>query len=29
VQVSIEEEHLRALHGDAFDAYRARTRRWI
>jgi protein-S-isoprenylcysteine O-methyltransferase Ste14 len=29
LQVRIEEEHLRAIHGAAFGTYCARTRRWL
>jgi protein-S-isoprenylcysteine O-methyltransferase Ste14 len=29
VQVRLEEEHLRGLHGEAYDAYRGQVRRWI
>lgn len=29
IQVRCEEEHLEATHGDAFRAYRARTRRYL
>jgi protein-S-isoprenylcysteine O-methyltransferase Ste14 len=29
IQVRLEEEHLHALHGDAYNAYRSRVRRWL
>jgi protein-S-isoprenylcysteine O-methyltransferase Ste14 len=29
VQVRLEEEHMARLHGAAYDAYRARVRRWL
>ncbi|KAA0686106.1 MULTISPECIES: methyltransferase family protein [Azospirillum] len=29
VQVRLEEDHLRRLHGDAYDRYRASVRRWL
>ena len=29
VQVRLEEQHLAKLHGTAYDAYRARVRRWL
>ncbi|HEY2982017.1 MAG TPA: isoprenylcysteine carboxylmethyltransferase family protein [Anaerolineales bacterium] len=29
IQARLEEEHLLKLHGSSYEAYRARTRRWI
>lgn len=29
IQVRLEEEHLRGLHGEAYAAYRGQVRRWI
>lgn len=29
VQVRLEEQHLSALHGEAYRVYRSRVRRWL
>ena len=29
IQVRLEEEHLRNLHGEAYENYRGQVRRWI
>ena len=29
VQVRLEEQHLANLHGQVYDAYRAKVRRWL
>jgi protein-S-isoprenylcysteine O-methyltransferase Ste14 len=29
IQVRLEEEHLKALHGGKYEEYRCRVRRWV